>query len=99
MSVLISLRCLRTQSGISFLPGGGLSRGERSMPRNQGSLPKEKEGERKMAARKFTLLDVLSGSAILKVYPGEPQESLRSFQGAPEVQTIFKIILRCCLPL
>ena len=35
------------------------------MPRNQGSLPKEKEGEGKMAARTFTILDVLSGSAIL----------------------------------
>ena len=53
------------------------------MPRNQGSLPKEKEGEGKMAARKFTILDVLSGSVILKVYSGDPQESLRSFQGTP----------------
>ena len=60
------------------------------MPGNQGSLPKDKEGEGKMAARKFTILDVLSGSVILKVHSGDPQESLRSFQGVPECSNYFQ---------
>ena len=60
------------------------------MPGNQGSLPKEKEGEGKMAARKFTILDVLSGSVVLKVHSGDPQESLRSFQGVPECSNYFQ---------
>ena len=60
------------------------------MPGNQGSRPKEKEGEGKMAARKFTILDVLSGSVVLKVHSGDPQESLRSFQGVPECSNYFQ---------
>lgn len=65
------------------------------MPRNQGSLPKEKEGEGKMAARKLyhtrCFVWVSDSQSVFWGPTGVPE----ILSGVLEVQTIFKIILRC----